>query len=149
MEDKRYLERINWNFDNYHKFDKCYCQSKTYYCNHDKGSTEDNEFDEADTYNIKYYNSKDVKQKQKNDNRNKHSGQEINTHNCKDCACHLLQCLDTGTLVDVFLAKGGNFLNVFFLYFDKPTSCAYFLQIGAAAMPIIIDCERIEAIRKT
>jgi len=59
MEDKRYLDRINWNFDNYHKFDKCYCQSKTYYCNHDKGSTEDNEFDEADTYNIKYYNSKD------------------------------------------------------------------------------------------
>ncbi|MGE7114087.1 hypothetical protein [Lysinibacillus sp. NPDC047702] len=37
---------------------------------------------------------------------------------------------DPGTLVDILLAKGGNFLNVYFLYFDDPSNCPYFLQIG-------------------
>lgn len=147
MDDKRYLERINWNFGNYHKFDKCYCESKTYYCNHDTGCTEDNKFDETDTYKIKYYHSKDVKQKQKNDDRNNYHGKEINTDNSKDSASHLLHRLNPGTQVDIYLAKGGNFFNVYFLYFDEPSNCAYFLQIGTV-MPIIIDCKRIEAIRK-
>ncbi|MGE7944513.1 hypothetical protein ACQKNB_20855 [Lysinibacillus xylanilyticus] len=144
MGDNRYLELMDRDFNNYHKFEKCYydpCHSKE----------DDYEAVEDDYDKIKYYNHKDVKQKRK-DHDKKYS-QELekqkmkNDNHCKGCICNHLKRLEPGTLVDVFLSNGSSFINLFFLHFDNQSCSVYFLEIGATAMRLMIDCEKIEAIR--
>ncbi|WP_409369658.1 hypothetical protein [Lysinibacillus sp. 38-6] len=67
---------------------------------------------------------------------------------CKGCICHLLRCLEIGTTVDVYLSSGGSFLRAVFIKLDSRNCCAYFVEPGAAAEPIIIDCQKIDAIRR-
>lgn len=69
-------------------------------------------------------------------------------HKCKGCICHLLRCLSPGTLVDVILAGSGSFAGIFFISLDPKTCCATFLEVDAAATPLIIDCQQIIAIRR-
>ncbi|WP_107951687.1 hypothetical protein [Lysinibacillus parviboronicapiens] len=77
-------------------------------------------------------------------------------HRCKGCACDFLKRLEPGTLVDVFLSGGGSFLNLTFINLDPKSCCAYFLDLdctggsaaAAAATPVVIDCQKIDAIRR-
>ncbi|WP_342535620.1 hypothetical protein MHI04_09750 [Lysinibacillus sp. FSL K6-1151] len=69
-------------------------------------------------------------------------------HHCKGCICHQLKCLSTGAFVDVILAGGGSFAGIYFISLDPKTCCATFFEVaGAAASPLIIDCQQIIAIR--
>lgn len=138
MDDNRYLTRINWEFNNYHKFAKCYCESKNYYLGQYDGN---NHLAEEDSYKIKYYNSPQFeKTVQEKGQSKKH---------CENCVCHHLEYFEPGTLVDVFLSDGTRFLRIYFLYFDSQNCCGNFLQIEGNRLPVIIDCRKIEAIRKS
>ena len=139
MGDNLYLERMDRDFNNYHKFEKFYYDQYL--------SKEDNyEVVEDDHYKIKYYNHKDVKQKSKDYSQELKKKMKNDDH-CKGCVCNHLKCVEPGTLVDVFLSNGSSFINIFFLYFDNQSCSAHFLEIGATAMRLMIDCEKIEAIR--
>ena len=70
-----------------------------------------------------------------------------NDDHCKGCVCNHLKYVEPGTLVDVYLSNGNSFINIFFLYFDSQSCSAHFLEIGETAMRLMIDCEKIEAIR--
>lgn len=69
-------------------------------------------------------------------------------HNCQGCICELLRCFKPATLVDILLAGQPDFLQVTFLDLDPKSCCAYFLQAAAPNSPLIIDCQKIIAIRK-
>lgn len=55
MDGNRYLTRMDGEFNNYHKFSKCYCESKNVYFGH--SPSVDHPIIEEDSYKIKYYNS--------------------------------------------------------------------------------------------
>lgn len=61
MDENRYLTRLDRNLNNYHKFSKCYCESKNYCTGHYYGS---DDMAEEDSYRIKYYNSSQDGKKQ-------------------------------------------------------------------------------------
>ncbi|KOY81527.1 hypothetical protein I6G82_08660 [Lysinibacillus macroides] len=126
MNENRSLTRLNWEFNNYHKFAKCPCVSKSYCLSHDML--------EEDLANLKYYNS---------------PGKEGGTH-CNSCVCLHLKDLKPGTLVDVYLSNGHNFSNVYFAHLDLQNYCVHFLQVNRGrTVPIMIACSRIDAVRKT
>lgn len=116
-------EHCQWE----HKDDRCKCKHKDDHCKWEKEDSCSCKKEEEDYYYEKDY-SKD--------------------HKCKGCICHLLRCLSPGTLVDVILAGGGSFAGIFFISLDPKTCCATFLEVDAAATPLIIDCQQIIAIRR-
>lgn len=116
-------EHCQWE----HKDDRCKCKHKDDHCKWEKeDSCSCKKEEEECHYEMDY--SKD--------------------HKCKGCICHLLRCLSPGTLVDVILAGGGSFAGIFFISLDPKTCCATFLEVDAAATPLIIDCQQIIAIRR-
>lgn len=116
-------EHCQWE----HKHDRCKCKHKDDHCKWEKeDSCSCKKEEEECHYEMDY--SKD--------------------HKCKGCICHLLRCLSPGTLVDVILAGGGSFAGIFFISLDPKTCCATFLEVDAAATPLIIDCQQIIAIRR-
>ncbi|WP_155592271.1 hypothetical protein [Lysinibacillus cavernae] len=142
MDENRYLTRMNWGFNNYHKFSKCYCESKNYYSGYD--DSVDHEVEE-DSYKIKYFNSHQYEKKY-------HDKDQVNNDSkkpCESCVCSHLECFEPGTLVDVYLSNGSQFLSIYFIYLDPQSCCSYFLQIDEKAVPVIIDCQHIDAIRRT
>ncbi|UZM98376.1 hypothetical protein OL548_27380 [Lysinibacillus sp. MHQ-1] len=69
--------------------------------------------------------------------------------NCRGCICQQLRKLELATTLDIFLSGGISFLGVTFISFDPRNCCAYFLEPGAAAAsPLIVDCNKIVAIRR-
>jgi len=141
MDENRYLTRLNRELNNYHKFSKCYCESKNHYTGH-YFCMEDEK--EEDSYRIKYYNSpQDGKKQSENLEKNK------DNKRCEGCVCSQLECFDPGTLVDVYLSNGTSFSGIYFIYLESHNCCAYFLQIGDTARPVIIDCQQVNALRKT
>ena len=139
MDGNRYLTRMNWEFNNYHKFSKCYCESKNVYLGH--SPSVDHPIIEEDSYKIKYYNSPQFEKKYQKQN-------QIEQH-CKSCICSHLECFEPGTLVDVYLSDGSQFLGIYFIYLIPQSCCGYFLQIDDMARPVIMDCQNIDAICKT
>ncbi|MEK5232192.1 hypothetical protein MHB42_10520 [Lysinibacillus sp. FSL K6-0232] len=121
MQENRYLTRLNWDFNNYHKFSKCHCASKSYCLGY-------NEIEEA---KIKYYNHPEHEKK--------HYDSSVS---------HYLKCLAAGTLVDVYLSNGQSFLMVYFVHLDPQNNCACFLQINEKTVPITVNCAKIDAVRK-
>ncbi len=116
-------EHCQWE----HKHEQCKCKHKDDHCKWEKeDSCSCKKEEEECHYEMDY--SKD--------------------HKCKGCICHLLRCLSPGTLVDVILAGGGSFAGIFFISLDPKTCCATFLEVDAAATPLIIDCQQIIAIRR-
>lgn len=116
-------EHCQWE----HKHEQCKCKHKDDHCKWEKeDSCSCKKEEEECHYEMEY--SKD--------------------HKCKGCICHLLRCLSPGTLVDVILAGGGSFAGIFFISLDPKTCCATFLEVDAAATPLIIDCQQIIAIRR-
>ncbi|MGY4796093.1 hypothetical protein ACVNNN_13915 [Lysinibacillus fusiformis] len=139
MNENRYLTRMNWEFNNYHKFSKCYCESRNFCFDHASGV--DHPIVEEDSYKIKYYNSPQFEktyQKKKQDK-----------EHCQSCVCSHLECFEPGTLVDVYLSNGSQFLGIYFIYLDPQNCCGYFIQFDETARPVIIDCQKIDALRKT
>ncbi|MCM0624128.1 hypothetical protein M5J14_06270 [Lysinibacillus sp. OL1_EC] len=139
MDGNRYLTRMNWEFNNYHKFSKCYCESKNVYFGH--SPSVEHPIIEEDSYKIKYYNSPQFEKKYQKQN-------QIEKH-CQSCICSHLECFEPGTLVDVYLSDGSQFLGIYFIYLIPHSCCGYFLQIDDMARPVIMDCQNIDAIRKT
>ncbi|GLC88972.1 hypothetical protein [Lysinibacillus piscis] len=117
MESKRYLERSDRVFYNFYKFRKCLCLSPTA------------DYDEPI---MKIYNFHHTKSKP--------------SANTKANRYFLTRC-EPGTAVDIFLANGSSFLNVYFLHIDNKNQCAYFLEIADKAMSIIVDYAKIIAVR--
>ena len=69
--------------------------------------------------------------------------------NCRSCICQQLRKLELATTLDIFLSGGISFLGVTFISLDQRNCCAYFLEPGAAAAsPLIVDCNKIVAIRR-
>ena len=66
-------------------------------------------------------------------------------NNCKSCICDQLKKLEPAALLDLFFA--GRVLRVNFVSLDSKNCCAYFLEAGVPS-PLIIDCNKIDAIRK-
>ena len=141
MDENRYLTRLDRNLNNYHKFSKCYCNSKNYCTGRYYGM---DDVAQEDSYRIKYYNSsQDGKKQLESHVRNKEK------KHCEGCICSQLECFDPGTLVDVYLSDGHCFCGIYFIYLDPHSCCAYFLQIDDMARPVIIDCQQVNAISKT
>ncbi|MEK5487055.1 MULTISPECIES: hypothetical protein [unclassified Lysinibacillus] len=138
MDENRSLKRMNWEFNNYHKFAKCYCASKNFCSGY--YSDIDHHVDEEESYTIKYYNSPQYEKTYKK--------KEQAKKQCDSCICHHLEYFKPGTLVDVYLSNGCQFLSIYFIYLDSQSCCGYFLQIDDQAVPVMIDCRQIDAIRK-
>ncbi|GLC88604.1 hypothetical protein [Lysinibacillus piscis] len=66
---------------------------------------------------------------------------------CKSCICAQLHQLAVPTVLDLFLSNGSTFLGVTFIGFNNKNCCASFLEAGSTT-PLIIDCNKIDAIRK-
>ncbi|MFJ7666356.1 hypothetical protein ACIQXI_04570 [Lysinibacillus sp. NPDC097195] len=134
MEDNRYCKHMNWD----------------YY------EVEMNGYDNVEEYKHnekKCHKHEDCKQKHphcscKKEECWKEDRDTCKEMHCKGCICHLLRCFEIGSTVDVYLSSGGSFLGVVFIKLDNRNCCAYFVEAGAAAEPIIIDCQKIEAIRR-
>ncbi len=141
MDENRYLTRLDRNLNNYHKFSKCYCDSKNYCTGYYYGT---DDMAEEDSYRIKYYHSSQDGNKQSESHvRNK------DKKHCEGCICSQLECFDPGTLVDVYLSDGHCFCGIYFIYVDPHSSCAYFLQIDDIARSVMIDCQQVNTISKT
>ncbi|QDP99298.1 hypothetical protein FOH38_01315 [Lysinibacillus fusiformis] len=69
-------------------------------------------------------------------------------NNCRSCICDQLRKFEAGTLVDIYLSGGGSFHGLIFISFSPQNCCAYFLESGAATSPLIIDCKKIDALRR-
>jgi len=134
MEDNRYCKHMNWNH--------CEGEKKGYY-----------NVDEYEHKEKKCHKHDDCKHNHCSCKEEKHCWKEgkdewKDNHHCKGCVCHLLKCLEIGTTVDVYLSSGGSFLGAVFIKLDSRNCCAYFVEAGAAAEPIIVDCQKIDAIRR-
>lgn len=136
MEDNRYCKHMNWNHcegekkgfehkERCHKHDDCKHKHHHCSCKEEKHCWKE---------------EKHCWKEDKDECKDK--------HHCKGCICHLLKCFEIGTTVDVYLSSGGSFLRVVFIKLDNRNCCAYFVEAGAAAEPIIIDCQKIDAIRR-
>ncbi len=118
MQDNRFVKHMNWDHNNLNKGDKC--ESKHDKCDCMRKHHEEDKCDDKFSHNC-----------------------------CKGCICNLLKRFEPGTLVDVLLSGGGSFLGVIFVILDPKNCCAYFLEVGAAAAtPIVIDCQKIDGIRR-
>jgi hypothetical protein len=75
---------------------------------------------------------------------NNSCGSQDNT--CEGCACDVLRRLSPGSLVNIILKGGDEFLEgeLTFACFDSKTCCATFIFDG---YPLIVDCENITAIQ--
>ncbi|MFJ7662487.1 hypothetical protein ACIQXW_08805 [Lysinibacillus sp. NPDC097162] len=138
MEDNRYFKHMNWDYSTFEK--KCCCGK------HDQEHKEKACCHKYDEWKHKQHRcdckeEKHCWKEEKDECKDDH-------HHCKGCICHLLKCFELGTPVDVYLSGGGSFLGVVFLKLDNRNCCAYFVENGAAFEPIIIDCEKIDAIRR-
>ncbi|MGE6513550.1 hypothetical protein [Lysinibacillus sphaericus] len=129
-----------------HKHDKCWhdhdkCEHKHDKCWHDH--------DKCEHKHDKCWHDHDKCDCKKKEHKKDKCDDKFD-HNCKGCICNLLKRFEPGTLVDVLLSGGGSFLGVIFVSLDPKNCCAYFLEVGAAAAatPIVIDCQKIDAIRK-
>ncbi|MGE7843826.1 hypothetical protein ACQKNX_23970 [Lysinibacillus sp. NPDC093712] len=138
MEDNRYFKHMNWD---YSKFEKKWCCGK-----HDQEHNEKPCCHKYDEWKHKQHHC-DCKEEKHCWKEDRDECQDDH-HQCKGCICHLLKRFELGTTVDVYLSGGGSFLGVVFLKLDNRNCCAYFVENGAAFEPIIIDCEKIDAIRR-
>jgi len=136
MEDNRYCKHMNWNHcegekKGFEHKEKCHkhddCKHKHHHCSCKE---------EKHCWKEEKHCWKEDRDECKED------------HHCKGCICHLLKCFEIGTTVDVYLSSGGSFLRAVFIKLDRRNCCAYFVEAGAAAEPIIIDCQKIDAIRR-
>ncbi|MGE7093185.1 hypothetical protein ACQKII_17370 [Lysinibacillus sp. NPDC048646] len=130
MQDNRFVKHMNWDHNNLNKGDKC--ESK-----HDKCDCMRKHHKEDKCDCMRKHHEED-------------KCDDKFSHNCKGCICNLLKRFEPGTLVDVLLSGGGSFLGVIFVSLDPKNCCAYFLEVGAAAAatPIVIDCQKIDGIRR-
>jgi hypothetical protein len=72
-----------------------------------------------------------------------------NRNRCDGCICDQLRNLPTGTVVAVFLFGSATPIALVFINLDNDNCCAFFTQPGVAGSTVIIDCEKIQAIRIT
>ncbi len=151
MQDNRYYKHMNWDYSKFEK--KCCCDK------HDQGHKEKPCCHKYNEWKHKEHHCdcKEEKSCWKEDRdeckKEKHCWKEEkdeckDDHQCKGCICHLLKRFELGTTVDVYLSGGGSFRGVVFLKLDNRNCCAYFVEQAAASEPIIIDCEKIDAIRR-
>ncbi|MFJ5765530.1 hypothetical protein ACIP9C_09200 [Lysinibacillus sp. NPDC093210] len=166
MEDNRYFKHMNWDYSKFEK--KCCCgkhdqehKEKSCCHKHDEWKHKQHHCDckeDKHCWKEEKHCCKEDKHCWKEEKHcckeDKHCWKEDRDeckddhHHCKGCICHLLKRFELGTTVDVYLSGGGSFLGVVFLKLDNRNCCAYFVENGAASEPIIIDCERIDAIRR-
>ncbi|WP_235616406.1 hypothetical protein [Lysinibacillus parviboronicapiens] len=147
------------------KHDKCKCDHKKHEEKHDKCHHRKHEkvFIDVDVeveVDVDVEVKKRCKKKDKDyghkddyyyeDEKCSYKEEKSDKHRCKGCACNFLKGLEPGTLVDVFLSGGGSFLSLTFINLDPKSCCAYFLELdaAAAATPVVIDCQKIDAIRR-
>ncbi|MET4559581.1 hypothetical protein ABIA69_000724 [Lysinibacillus parviboronicapiens] len=69
-------------------------------------------------------------------------------NNCKNCICDQLRKLEPGTLVDIFLSSGVSFCAITFISLDPKNCCAHFLETDETYKSLIVDCQKIDAIRR-
>lgn len=128
MEDRRYGTHMNW--------DRCKCEKSSKCCHKED----------------KYHCKKEEKcHCSKEDKCHSHKEEQCTNgfaNNCRSCICDQLRKLEAGTLVDIFLSGGGSFLGLTFVSFNPQNCCAYFLECGTSNSPLIIDCKKIDALRK-
>lgn len=123
MEDKRYMSHTNWQGCKCPKKEEKCCQRKVEKCHCQKEEKCHCKKEEKCTPRM--------------------------SSNCRGCICHQLRKLELATTLDIFLSGGISFLGVTFISFDPRNCCAYFLEPGAAAAsPLIVDCNKIVAIRR-
>lgn len=123
MEDKRYMSHMNWQGCKCPKKEEKCCQRKVEKCHCQKEE--------------KCHCKKEEK-----------CTPRMSSH-CRGCICHQLRKLELATTLDIFLSGGISFLGVTFISLDPRNCCAYFLEPGAAAAsPLIVDCNKIVAIRR-
>jgi hypothetical protein len=173
MEDNRYFKHMNWDYSKFEK--KCCCgkhnqehkekscchkydewKHKQHHCDRkEEKHCWKEEKDECKKEKHCWKEEKHCWKEEKDEcKKEKHCRKEEKDeckddhHHCKGCICHLLKRFELGTTVDVYLSGGGSFLGVVFLKLDNRNCCAYFVENDAASEPIIIDCEKIDAIRR-
>lgn len=149
MKDNRYCKHMNWN---HYKKDTCDKQEDKYYCEVEKKCyhvVEKHDHKEKSCCrkheDWKHNHCTCEEKSCWKDDRDEHKDDQ---HHCEGCICHLLRRFELGTTVDVYLSSGGRFLGVIFLKLDTCNCCAYFVEAGAANAPIIVDCKKIDALRR-
>ena len=153
MKDNRYFKHMNWEHCQMDtcdkKEDKYYCEfeKKCYYVV-DKEHKEKSCCHKHDECKCKHKQHKCDCKEEKHCCEDKRDEWKDKHHDCKGCICHLLKRFELGTRVDVYLSGGGRFLDVVFIKLDECNCCAYFVEPGAATEPIIIDCQKIDAVRR-
>ncbi len=141
------MKQIKWDFNKFNKFEKCHYESKKYYYEYHKCDCEhERKHDKCECKHDKHECKHDCECKH---DKKHHKDEKHKEHHCKGCVCNLLKRFEPGTLVDIFLSNGGRFTGVYFTSLDPRNCCAYFLEVGDdAATPVIIDCQKIDAISK-
>lgn len=125
MEDRRYMTHMNWQ--------GCKCQKKEEKCHCRKEKEEKCSCQKEEKCSCQKEEKCTPKM----------------SSNCRGCICQQLRKLELATTLDIFLSGGISFLGVTFISFDPRNCCAYFLEPGAAAAsPLIVDCNKIVAIRR-
>ena len=139
MEDKSFLKHMNWDYDKCTEAYKC--------CNgDDKWVNKDDEYFPIEICFHKVKKCHREEHKPCCHKKDKCDHKEDN--NCQGCICYQLRKLEPGALIDAFLSSGGVFTSLSFLNFNPKNCCAIFLEAGAANSPLIIDCRKIDAIRR-
>lgn len=152
MEDKRFMKHMNWYYEMHdRKEDKCCCKDHKDRHDDDKCCRKDDKCrhhedkccrkDDKKRHEDKCCR-KDDKKWDKDDKRHDKFDDK-----CKGCVCNLLRKFDPGTTVDIFLTGGVSFLGVTFIALDPRNCCAYFLEAAGTA-PLVVDCQKIDAIRR-
>lgn len=139
MEEKRYLKHMNWDYDKCNEAYKCHDTDDEWINIDDEYSPIEIRFDKVEKNRRKEHHPYSHKDDKYN---------HIEDSNCQGCICDQLKKLEPGTLIDAFLSSGGTFTALSFLRLDPRNCCAYFIESEAANNPLIIDCRKIDAIRR-
>ncbi|WP_107924569.1 hypothetical protein [Lysinibacillus parviboronicapiens] len=136
MEDRRYGTHMNW--------DRCKCQKMSSCCKKEEKC----HCKKEEKCHCKKEEKCHCKKEEKCHSHKEDKCANRFANNCRSCICDQLRKLEAGTLVDIFLSGGGSFLGLTFISFSPQNCCAYFLEAGTTTSPLIIDCKKIDALRR-